>query len=150
MYIKGISGQTPTVALAACDDSDKMPAFGLAAANAAQGASVQVVTFGSLQNIDLTSVYGQTFAAGDTAFVQTGSNGTSGSLTPTAPTGSGNLLQNMGRIIRNGLGADGQIKVGGAGRSNATPNLDKGLHICFKIHRSTPYRIARYNYLFIC
>ena len=32
----------------------------------------------------------------------------------------------MGMIIRNGGGGDGQVKVGGAGRSNATPNLDKG------------------------
>lgn len=126
VYIKGVSGQTPTVALAACDDSNKMPAFGLASSDATQGSNVQVVTFGSIQSINLASLYGQTFSEGDTVFVQTGSGGTSGSLTPTAPTGSGNLLQNIGRIIRNGGGGDGQIKVGGAGRSNATPNLDKG------------------------
>lgn len=126
VYIKGISGQTPTVGLAACDNSNKMPAFGLAASNATQGSNVQIVTFGSLSNINLTSVYGQTFSEGDNVFVQTGSGGTSGSLTPTPPTGSGNLLQNMGMIIRNGGGGDGQVKVGGAGRTNATPNLDKG------------------------
>ncbi len=126
VYINGISGQTPTVALAACDDASKMPAFGLAGSNAAQGAEVQIVTFGSLSNINLTSVYGKTFSAGDAVFVETGSGGTSGSLTNVRPKGSSNLLQNMGIVVRNGGGGDGQIKVGGAGRSNATPNLDKG------------------------
>jgi hypothetical protein len=47
-------------------------------------------------------------------------------LTTTRPTGSNNLLQNIGQVVRNGGGGDNQIKVGGAGRSNATPNLDKG------------------------
>jgi hypothetical protein len=126
VYINGISGQTPTVALAACDDPAKMPAFGLAAANAINGAAVQIVTFGSLQNINLTTLYGQSFSGGDTAYVQTGSGGTSGSLTPFVPTGSSHLIQNLGIIVRNGGGGDGQIKVGGAGRTNATPNLDKG------------------------
>lgn len=126
VYIKGVQGQTPTVGLAACDDSNKMPAFGLAAETAADGASLQIVTMGSINNLNLTSLYGKTFSEGDTVYVETGSGGTSGSLTNVAPTGSGNLLQNMGMIIRNGTGSDGQIKVGGAGRTNATPNLDKG------------------------
>jgi len=126
VYISGTQGQTPTVALAACDDPAKMPAFGLAASNAAIDAEFQIVTFGSLQNIDLTSVYGKTFAVGDTLYVETGSGGTSGSLTNVKPKGNSNLLQNMGKVVRNGGGADGQIKVGGAGRTNATPNLDKG------------------------
>ncbi len=126
VYIKGVIGQTPTVGLAACDDSNKMPAFGLAAETAADGASLQIVTMGSINNLNLTSLYGKTFSEGDIVYVETGSGGTSGSLTNVAPTGSGNLLQNIGMIIRNGTGSDGQIKVGGAGRTNATPNLDKG------------------------
>jgi hypothetical protein len=127
VYIKGVAGQTPTVALAAADDATKMPAFGLAGSNAAQGASVQIVTFGSIQNLNLSSLFpDETFVEGDPVFVQTGSGGVSGSLTTTRPTGSNNLLQNIGQVVRNGGGGDNQIKVGGAGRSNATPNLDKG------------------------
>lgn len=126
VYIKGVQGQTPTVGLAACDDPNKMPAFGLAASTVADGAALQIVTMGSINNLNLTSLYGKTFSEGDTVYVETGSGGTSGSLTNVTPTGSDNLLQNMGMIIRNGGGGDGQIKVGGAGRSNATPNLDKG------------------------
>ena len=126
VYLSGSQGQTPTVALAACDDANKMPAFGLAASNAAADAEVQIVTFGSLQNLNFTTLYGKTFAIGDVVYVETGSGGTSGSLTNVRPKGSSNLLQNMGKIVRNGGGSDGQIKVGGAGRTNATPNLDKG------------------------
>ena len=127
VYIKGVSGQTPTVALAAADDANKMPAFGLAGSNAANGASVQVVTFGSLQNLNLSSLFpDETFAEGDPVFVQTGSGGVSGSLTAVRPLGAANLIQNMGMVVRNGVGGDNQIKVGGAGRTNATPNLDKG------------------------
>jgi hypothetical protein len=104
-----------------------MPAFGLASSDAAQGASVQIVTFGSIQNLNLSSLFpDETFVEGDPVFVQTGSGGVSGSLTTTRPTGSNNLLQNIGQVVRNGGGGDNQIKVGGAGRSNATPNLDKG------------------------
>ena len=126
VYIKGISGQTPTVALAACDDPSKMPAFGLAGQTAASGSDIQIVTFGSLKSLNLTALYDQAFAVGDTVYVQTGSGGNAGKLTNVRPTGSGNLLQNMGKVVRNGGGGDGQIKVGGAGRTNATPNLDKG------------------------
>ena len=126
IYIKGISGQTPTIALAACDDTNKMPAFGLAGADAAQGAAVQVVTFGSLKNLNLTTLYGKTFAVGDTVYVETGSGGTSGSLTNVRPKGASNFIQNMGEVVRNGGGGDGQIKITGPGRANATPNLDKG------------------------
>jgi len=126
IYIKGVSGQTPTVALAACDDINKMPAFGLAGDDAAQGAAVQIVTFGSLKNLNLTTLYGKTFSVGDTVFVETGSGGTSGSLTNVRPKGASNFIQNMGEVVRNGGGGDGQIKITGPGRANATPNLDKG------------------------
>ena len=127
VYINGIQGQTPTIALAAADDANKMPAFGLAGTNAADGADVQVVTFGSLQNLNLSTLFPSvTFAQGDSVYVQTGSGGVSGSLTPVRPLGAANLIQNMGMVVRNGVGGDNQIKVGGAGRTNATPNLDKG------------------------
>lgn len=127
VYIKGVSGQTPTVALAACDDSTKMPAFGLAASDAAQGANLQIVSFGNIKNLNLSSIYdGLTFSVGDVLYIATGSGGTSGSLTNVPPTGSNNLLQNMAKVVRNGGGGDGQLRVGGAGRTNATPNLDAG------------------------
>ncbi len=66
---QGVSGQTPTVALAACDDINKMPAFGLAGDDAAQGAAVQIVTFGSLKSLNLATLHGKTFSVGDTVLL---------------------------------------------------------------------------------
>ncbi|MEK9770725.1 MAG: hypothetical protein VW683_17580, partial [Betaproteobacteria bacterium] len=120
VYIKGISGGTPTVALAACDVPAKMPAFGFVADGTInQGAQGRIVTMGRLNGIDTS-----TFSEGNILYVQTGSNGTSGSFTATRPTGSNNLLQNIGKVTE--AAASGQIRAGGAGRTNATPNLDKG------------------------
>jgi hypothetical protein len=120
VYLKGVSGNTPTVALAACDDPAKMPAFGFVAdGSVPNGQPVRIATFGRLNGVDTS-----TFSLGDTLYVQTGSGGVSGSYTNVAPTGSGNLLQNIGKVAK--VDASGLIRVGGAGRTNATPNLDKG------------------------
>jgi hypothetical protein len=120
VYVKGVSGNTPTVALAACDDPAKMPAFGFVAdGSVPNGQPVRIATFGRLNGVDTS-----TFSLGDTLYVQTGSGGVSGSYTNVAPTGSGNLLQNIGKVAK--VDASGLIRVGGAGRTNATPNLDKG------------------------
>jgi len=115
LYIKGISGTVPTVGLADANDASKMPAFGLAFAAANDQAELQVVTFGNLNDVDTSS-----FSAGDTLYVST----TAGALTATKPTGETAQLQNIGRVLRSDATA-GIIKVGGAGRSAATPNLDQ-------------------------
>ena len=47
-----------------------------------------------------------------------------GKLTNMPPTGEGNLIQNIGKIERATPTTNMTIKVGGAGRANATPNLD--------------------------
>ena len=120
VYVKGISGQTPTIALAAADDASKMPAMGLVADGTSNdGNEVRIVTLGRLNGFD-TSM----FSAGDTLYIQTGSGGVSGSLTNSPPTGSGALIQNIARVLKSD--SSGQVRVGGAGRTNATPNLDKG------------------------
>jgi len=120
VYVKGIQGQTPTIALAAADDASKMPAMGLVADGTANdGNEVRIVTLGRLNGFDTSE-----FSAGETLYVQTGSGGVSGSLTNSAPTGSGALIQNIARVLKSDN--SGQVRVGGAGRTNATPNLDKG------------------------
>lgn len=121
VYVDGVSGNTPTIALASADDPSKMPAMGLVADGTSNpGTEVRIVTFGSLRGMDTDG-----FSEGDTLYIQTGSSGVSGSLTNTPPTGSGALIQNIGRVLRVDASA-GQVKVGGAGRTNATPNLDEG------------------------
>ena len=118
VYISGISGNTPTVGLADADDSAKMPAYGLVAVETVNNEPVEVITFGALTNVK-TDYAG--WALGDTLYVST----TAGELTNTAPAGESSLIQNLGRIRRLHLSA-GSITVGGAGRTNATPNLNNG------------------------
>jgi len=116
VHVSGVSGNQPVVSKADADDAAKMPAFGLAEADANLNAAVNVVTFGTLYDLDTSA-----FSAGDTVYVST----TAGGLTATKPTGESSLIQNLGLVIRSHASA-GSIKVGGAGRSNDTPNLNDG------------------------
>src|SRR5210317_361344 len=116
VYISGVSGDVPTVAQAKADDASKMPAFGLALSDANDNAALQVVTFGTIENLDTSGV-----SEGQILYVST----TAGAYTTTTPTGESSQIQNIGKVIRSHASA-GSIKVGGAGRSNATPNLDNG------------------------
>jgi hypothetical protein len=112
--INGVSGDIPTV-IPADASTSAMPAFGLTATSSSNNADVQIITFGNL-----SSVATNTFSAGSTLYVDAG-----GGLSATAPTGSGSKIQNIGRVVRSHTDS-GVIKVGGAGRTNATPNLDEG------------------------
>lgn len=116
VYIKGISGNTPTVDKADADNAAKMPSFGLVKADANDKATVTVITSGDLINIDTRS-----YTLGDVLYIDT----TAGTLTTTAPAGESAAIQNIG-IVEKVHASTGIIKVGGAGRSNATPNLNEG------------------------
>ena len=116
VYISGVSGEVATVGLADADNAATMPAFGLVFADANANASVDIVTFGSLLGLDTSG-----FSVGDIIYVST----TAGALTATPPTGESSQIQNIGKVQRSHAAA-GIIKVGGAGRSNATPNLNSG------------------------
>jgi hypothetical protein len=118
IYISGISGNTPEVGLADANNASTMPAFGLAGSTATDNNNLEVITFGSIHGIQ-TDYTG--WALGDTLYIST----TAGTLTNTAPTGESSLIQNIGTIERL-HSSNGTIKVGGAGRTNATPNLDDG------------------------
>jgi len=125
VYVSGINGNTPEVSLARANSSSTMPAFGLVEADIANTADGTVTTFGSLTGLDLAD-YGETgitFSLGDTVYV---SSSEAGKLTNVAPTGETNLIQNIGKIERATPTTNMTIKVGGAGRTNATPNLDDG------------------------
>ena len=117
VYISGLSGSTPLISLAQSNSASTMQAFGLLAANVSNNADVKVISFGNLTDIDTSS-----FSAGDTVFI---SSTVAGGLVSSAPTGTANLIQNIGKVVRSHASA-GIIKVGGAGRTNATPNLNNG------------------------
>ena len=112
--ISGVSGNETLVDLADADDVAARPAFGLVFADANNNAACEVVTFGNLSGLNTSA-----FTEGDTLYVST----VAGELVNVAPTGEAADIQNIGRVIRSHASA-GIIKVGGAGRANATPNLD--------------------------
>jgi hypothetical protein len=112
--ITGVSGNETLVDLADADDATARPAFGLVYADANNNAACEVITFGNLTDLNTSA-----FTEGDTLYVST----SAGELTATPPSGESADIQNIGRVIRSHASA-GIIKVGGAGRANATPNLD--------------------------
>jgi len=118
VYIDGVSGETPTVAKAAAGSASTMPAFGIISVGGTAPAEVYVTTLGSLDGVALPSA---TYTVGDTLYVST----TAGQFTKTPPTGESNLLQNIGYVAKV-HDTNGIIKVGGAGRTNAVPNLNSG------------------------
>lgn len=125
VYIAGIDGNTPTVALARANAAGTMPGFGIAATDIALNATGKITTFGSLTGLDAAD-FGETaitFALGDTVYI---SSAEAGKLTNVAPTGESNFIQNIGKIERASPTTNITIKVGGAGRTNATPALDDG------------------------
>jgi hypothetical protein len=117
VYINGLNGTVPTVDLARANSASTMPAFGLVwSATANNQAEVQIVTFGQLEDTDTSGLT----PLGSTLYV---SAATAGALTVTAPSGESNLIQNIGKVVRVDASA-GIIRVGGAGRTNQTPNLN--------------------------
>ena len=116
VYISGYAGQQTTVAKADASDSAKMPAFGIV--NATQGNNnVDILTFGSMLHLSTTGI-----ATGTELYV---SATTPGGYETSAPTGEGNLVQKIAKVVR-GDSNSGSIKIMGAGRTNATPNLNNG------------------------
>jgi len=117
VYISGVSGNTPIVMKADANDASKMPAFGCALSTVSLGASVEVVTFGTISGLNTLSAG---YSLGDTLYV----SATPGVLTNVRPSGEDHLIQNIAKVER--VDANGSIKIGGAGRTNDTPNLNTG------------------------
>jgi hypothetical protein len=125
VYISGLSGNTPEVDLAKADSLATMPAYGLAISQIADNNNGEFATFGSLKGLNISN-WGETgisFNVGDVLYI---SATEAGRLTNVAPTGESNLIQNIGKLERATPTSNTTIKVGGAGRSNATPNLNNG------------------------
>lgn len=123
VYFSGLQGNDPIAALARSNSASTMPAMGIVDADIAQGSVGEIVQVGSLKGLNVAD-YGETgitFSLGDNVFV---SASEAGKLTNVAPTGEANLIQNIGLIARAAPTSNTTINVGGAGRSNATPNLD--------------------------
>ena len=116
VYISGGTGDNPEVSKADADDAAKMPVFGVTTEAVTATNTTDLVIYGLLTSYNTTG-----FATGDSLFVST----TAGALTTTKPTGESALLQTVGKVIK-GNSNGGKITITGAGRTNATPNLNDG------------------------
>ena len=124
VYISGVSGDVPEIKLADADGTGTVPAVGLTESAANASAEVFVVSFGNLTGLDTSSLNTTSpveSIVGRSVFIGT----TPGQVTIDKPAGSAAKLQNIGQIVREHA-TEGIIKVGGAGRTAATPNLDQG------------------------
>ena len=124
VYVSGISGNTAEVQKARANSSSTMPAFGFAVNDIALNATGQIATFGSLAGVDLADISETsiTLTLGDTLYV---SASEAGKVTNVTPAGESNFIQNIGKLERASPTTNATIKVGGAGRTNATPNLNQ-------------------------
>ena len=110
VYVNGYQGDQPNIALANAESAAHMPAVGIVKEDIGIGNTGQFVVSGTM------NFASHGFTAGDELFV----NG-AGTLVTAAPTGENQLIQKIGKAL-----GPNHILVQGAGRTNATPNLNDG------------------------
>ena len=125
VYITGTVGTSFKIQIAAADASNsaKMPAVGLAETDLGLNDEGFVIVSGVLKNLttDPLSTSDGTPSSNDTVYVKAG-----GGLTKTKPTGSGNLIQNVGKVGRVNSANAGSLAVSTIMRTNDVPNLTTG------------------------
>lgn len=143
VYITGTVGASFIIQIAAADASDsaKMPAVGLVETDLDINAEGFVIVSGILKNLttDPLSSGDGTPSSNDTIYVKAG-----GGLTKTKPTGSGNYIQNVGKVGRVNSSNAGSIAVSTIMRTNDIPNLSEG-----KIWVGTPTYTAESGVIYL-
>ncbi len=127
LHITGVSGTTPTVEVADAGDQNKMPVSGLASEDIADNSNGSMILSGILDGVNTSGLAGFPAEAA-VVYVNNNTGGSIDYLTASDTTISGqeNSVQNIGIIVKNSAGSSGSIQVTAIGRTNATPNLDKG------------------------
>jgi len=121
VYISGYNNGQERIEISKADasDSDKMPVVGLAIEDVSQNTNTFVIAAGSLTDVD-TSNGLVSPSVGDTLYAAVG-----GGYTNVKPTGSANLIQNVGKIGRVNQN-NGEIAVSAILRTNDLPNIASG------------------------
>ena len=99
----------------------KMPCVGLLDQDLSPNGEGTATVVGKLRNLITNPIDGDVPNENDTVYVKSG-----GGLTLTKPTGSTNLIQNVGQVGRVSTSADGNIVVAALLRTNDVPNLPEG------------------------
>jgi len=113
VYISGYVGASgrAEVSAARADTAANMPAIGLLEEELLNNGEGYATSFGVVKNLN-TAGYG----INGVVYVAA-----AGGLTTTRPTAAGDLVQNIGRVLRDHA-STGEILVMGPGRTNAVPN----------------------------
>jgi len=114
VYQSGTAGNAMEVQAAVAGTAATMPAVGVLAQDLADQAEGTLVLVGFLNGIDTSS-----FAEGDTLYIAA-----AGGFTATPPSGELKSIQNIGKVLKVHA-SNGSIIITGAGRANATPNLNE-------------------------
>ena len=127
VYISGSVGSSGRleVQLADAGNTAKMPAVGLLKQDLAVNGEGYVVVTGKLRNLTTSPIDGTTPSEGDVIYVKSGGS-TGAALTTTKPTGSSNLIQNVGKVGRVSTSSSGTFVVSSILRANDVPNLSTG------------------------
>ncbi len=99
----------------------KMPCVALLDQDLAPNIKGTATVVGKLRNLITSPIDGNVPNENDTVYVKPG-----GGLTLTKPTGSTNLIQNVGQVGRVSASSDGNIVVAALLRTNDVPNLPEG------------------------
>jgi len=99
----------------------KMPCVALLDQDLAPNVEGTATVVGKLRNLITSPIDGSVPSENDTVYVKSG-----GGLTLTKPTGSTNLIQNVGQVGRVSTSSSGNIVVAALLRSNDVPNLPEG------------------------
>ncbi len=130
VYIYGSVGASPRLYVDLADANStatnnlgdsKMPCVALLDQDLAPNIEGTATVVGKLRNLITSPIDGVTPSENDTVYVKSG-----GGLTLIKPTGSTNLIQNVGQVGRVSTSADGNIVVAALLRSNDVPNLPEG------------------------
>ncbi len=123
VYIFGSIGSSGRLEVKPADAgvAGSMPALGLLKQDLAVNAEGFCVISGKLRNLITSPIDGVTTNDGDVVYVKAG-----GGLTTTKPTGSANLIQNMGKVGVSSTSNNGTFVVSSILRSNDVPNLTTG------------------------
>ncbi len=120
VYAAGLQGNNVLIDLADASDSSKMPAIGFTYEEISHNSNGDVISAGVLnQNIHNVSGADE----GKVLYVST----TAGEVTVTKPSGSANLVQNVGIVLKaNNNNIVQKFKVSAIDRTNDIPNLANG------------------------
>ena len=99
----------------------KMPCVALLDQDLAPNIEGTATVVGKLRNLITSPIDGSVPSENDTVYVKSG-----GGLTLTKPTGSTNLIQNVGQVGRVSTSSSGNIVVAALLRTNDVPNLPEG------------------------